>query len=62
MEKVLQFAVDQRLFVFQALVQKINVEGLGRTKDDIVIKSVKDVFEANDFQSVSIYTFLFVFD
>ena len=40
--------------IAQAQVQRIHVEGLARTKDDIVINSVKEVFEANDFQSVSV--------
>jgi len=36
----------------KARVQRVHVDGLGRTKDDIVINTVSDVFEASDFQSV----------
>ena len=43
----------------QAFVQRVHVNGLGRTKDDIVISSVKDVFDADDFQSVSSHLLLY---
>ncbi|XP_021920492.1 sorting and assembly machinery component 50 homolog isoform X2 [Zootermopsis nevadensis] len=33
-------------------VDKINVDGLSRTKDDIIIATVKDLFQAKDFQEV----------
>lgn len=36
----------------KAQVQRVHVTGLGRTKDDIVISSVSDVFKARDFQTV----------
>ncbi|XP_068228320.1 sorting and assembly machinery component 50 homolog isoform X2 [Palaemon carinicauda] len=38
----------------KARVQRVHVDGLGRTKDDIVINTVRDVFTARDFQSVII--------
>ena len=34
-------------------MDKINIEGLGRTKDDIIIDSVKPLFSAGDFFEVS---------
>lgn len=39
--------------IFQARVQRVHVDGLARTKDDIVISTVRDVFSAQDFQNVS---------
>ncbi|XP_018012367.1 sorting and assembly machinery component 50 homolog A [Hyalella azteca] len=36
----------------KAQVQRVHVAGIGRTKEDIIISSVKDVFSANNFQSV----------
>lgn len=36
----------------QVRVDKINVDGLSRTKDDIIIATVKDLFQAKDFQEV----------
>jgi len=33
-------------------VDKIHVDGLCRTKDDIIIGTVKDLFQATDFQEV----------
>lgn len=33
-------------------VQRVQVSGLGRTKDDIVVKSIRNIFHAKDFQSV----------
>jgi hypothetical protein len=33
-------------------VDKIHVDGLCRTKDDIIIATVKDLFQAKDFQEV----------
>lgn len=44
--------VPLQLSNIKALVEKINVEGLGRTKDDLVIKTIKELFEAKDFQQV----------
>lgn len=41
-------------FCQQVRVDKICVEGLCRTKDDIVIATVKDLFKAKDFQEVLI--------
>lgn len=38
----------------QARVDKINIDGLSRTKDDIIISTVKDLFKAKDFQEVII--------
>ncbi|XP_026480677.1 sorting and assembly machinery component 50 homolog A isoform X2 [Ctenocephalides felis] len=35
-----------------ARVDRINIEGLGRTKDDIVEQSVKELFKARNFQDV----------
>ncbi|KAL7646803.1 UNVERIFIED_CONTAM: hypothetical protein RMT77_002058 [Armadillidium vulgare] len=36
----------------KARVQRVHVDGISRTKDDIVIGSVRDVFTAADFQTV----------
>ncbi|XP_049767186.1 sorting and assembly machinery component 50 homolog B [Schistocerca cancellata] len=36
----------------QARVDKIHVDGLNRTKDDIVVETVSDLFKAQDFQQV----------
>lgn len=36
----------------KARVDKIHVDGLCRTKDDIIIATVKDLFQAKDFQDV----------
>ena len=33
-------------------MDRVNVEGLGRTKDDLVMKTVREIFEAEDFQQV----------
>jgi outer membrane protein insertion porin family len=33
-------------------VDRVHVDGLGRTKDDLVIKTVQEVFEAGDFEAV----------
>lgn len=33
-------------------MDKIYVDGLSRTKDDIIIATVKDLFQAKDFQEV----------
>lgn len=33
-------------------MDKIHVDGLCRTKDDIIIATVKDLFQAKDFQEV----------
>ncbi|XP_076057434.1 sorting and assembly machinery component 50 homolog A isoform X2 [Oratosquilla oratoria] len=44
--------LQERLGQMKAHVQRVHVDGLDRTKDDIVIQSVRDVFSAVDFQSV----------
>ncbi|XP_066991173.1 sorting and assembly machinery component 50 homolog A isoform X2 [Anabrus simplex] len=36
----------------QARVDKIHIDGLVRTKDDIVVETVRDLFKAKDFQEV----------
>ena len=33
-------------------MDRVHVDGLGRTKDDLVIKTVQEVFEAGDFEAV----------
>ena len=38
----------------KARVDKINIEGLQRTKDDVVVETVQDLFKAKDFQEVII--------
>lgn len=38
--------------VFKARVEKVHVEGLARTKDDIIQDAVRDLFLATDFQDV----------
>ncbi|KAK3881476.1 hypothetical protein Pcinc_014077 [Petrolisthes cinctipes] len=40
------------LQALKARVQRVHVDGLARTKDDLVINTVRDVFTAQDFQSV----------
>lgn len=42
-------------YLFQAQVQRIHISGVGRTKEDIIINSVKDVFDASHFQAVSTF-------
>ncbi|XP_063851106.1 sorting and assembly machinery component 50 homolog isoform X5 [Scylla paramamosain] len=44
--------VKMDLQALKARVQRVHVDGLGRTKDDIVINTVRDVFAAQDFQTV----------
>ncbi|XP_046639172.1 sorting and assembly machinery component 50 homolog [Daphnia pulicaria] len=44
--------VPLQLSNIKALVEKVYVDGLGRTKDDLVIKTVRELFEAGDFQQV----------
>jgi outer membrane protein insertion porin family len=39
-------------FNSQAEVERIHVEGLGRTKDDLIVETVKDLFSVKDFQAV----------
>ena len=38
---------------FQAKVERVVVDGVGRTKDDLVIKHVKPILEAKNFKDVS---------
>ncbi|XP_063851103.1 sorting and assembly machinery component 50 homolog A-like isoform X2 [Scylla paramamosain] len=45
-------AMQMKLKKIKARVQRVHVDGLGRTKDDIVINTVRDVFAAQDFQTV----------
>ena len=33
-------------------MDRVHIDGLGRTKDDLVIKTVQEVFEADDFEAV----------
>ncbi|XP_027231761.1 sorting and assembly machinery component 50 homolog isoform X1 [Penaeus vannamei] len=44
--------MNKKLRNTQAHVQRVHVDGLARTKDDIVINTVRDVFTAQDFYSV----------
>jgi outer membrane protein assembly factor BamA len=37
----------------QAKVERVIIDGVGRTKDDIVTKQVEQVFEAENFEDVS---------
>lgn len=39
-------------YIIQAKVEKVHIEGLGRTKDDLVANSVRDLFKAGDFEQV----------
>ena len=41
------------LSLFQAKVHRVVVEGVGRTKDDIIIKEVKPLLDSTTFQEVS---------
>jgi len=43
---------DFLLSSVRAKVMAVNVEGLGRTKDDIVMDSVKDLFKVEDFENL----------
>lgn len=42
---------------FQARVDRINVDGLGRTKDDIVLEAVGDLFKVSNFEEVSFISY-----
>ncbi|KAL0099298.1 hypothetical protein PUN28_020102 [Cardiocondyla obscurior] len=46
---------DVQMHLIQARVDKIHVDGLGRTKDDIITSQVKDLFKARNFEDVIIY-------
>ena len=35
-------------------MQKVNLDGLGRTKNDIAVKLVKELFSVNNFLEVSL--------
>ncbi|KAK6191272.1 hypothetical protein SNE40_003003 [Patella caerulea] len=37
-----------------AKVQRVVVDGLGRTKDDLIVKEVQPIFEAKTFEDVSL--------
>lgn len=39
-------------FFRKARVEKVHIEGLARTKDDIIKDAVSDLFSASDFQDV----------
>ncbi len=54
---VCKFQFSVNLYYFpklseQATVQRIHIDGLARTKDDIVIEQVKDLFKAGTFKEV----------
>ena len=40
------------VYVLQAKVQHINIDGLGRTKNDFVAARVKNIFKASNFEEV----------
>ena len=40
------------LFIFQVKIERIHIDGLGRTKDEIAIEQVKDVFQASTFKEL----------
>ena len=39
--------------LFQGTVEKVHIDGLGRTKNDIVVRTVQDLFKTKDFGEVS---------
>ncbi|XP_045621493.1 sorting and assembly machinery component 50 homolog A isoform X2 [Procambarus clarkii] len=50
--KLKAHGMQMKMKFLKAHVQRVHVDGLARTKDDIVINTVRDVFSAQDFQSV----------
>ncbi|EEB19878.1 sorting and assembly machinery sam50 protein, putative [Pediculus humanus corporis] len=46
--------LEKKLIYLESEVDKINIEGLQRTKDDVVVETVQDLFKAKDFQEVII--------
>ena len=52
---VFHFPMDWLCFLksFQAKVQAIHIEGVTRTKNDIIAKHVGEIFKANNFEDVS---------
>ena len=46
-------------FYYQAKVQRVVVDGVGRTKDDIIIKEVRPLLQSETFQEVG-NRFLFI--
>lgn len=52
MTEFLYFVTKITNTLFKAHVERIHVEGLGRTKDDIIQDAVRDLFTATDFQDV----------
>lgn len=49
-----QILNDTLCYFFQARVDKIHVDGLVRTKDDIIKSQVMDLFKARNFEDVII--------
>ena len=45
-------SVKVELSSIKAIVEKVHIEGLGRTKDDLVVGNVGELFTASDFQEV----------
>ena len=42
------------VYFFQAKVERVVVDGVGRTKDDIIIKEVRPLLDSVTFQEVSL--------
>ena len=47
-----QMGTYKFLFIFQVKIERIHIDGLGRTKDEIAIEQVKDVFQASTFKEL----------
>lgn len=45
-----------RIYFVKARVDRIHVEGVARTKDDILNKALRELFTATNFQEVMLYT------
>lgn len=44
------------LFVFQVVVQRVHIDGLGRTKEDLLTYEIAEVFQARNLIDVSACT------
>lgn len=45
-------------YFHKAKVERVIIDGLGRTKDDLIVKQVKDIFQADNFQEVGVYVWM----
>lgn len=47
------FLIFLKLFVCQVVVQRVHLDGLGRTKEDLLTYEIADVFQARNLIDVS---------